>query len=130
MKNEISVTFEGRYVLAFSNGEKNIELATKLWTEIVSECKKHDCFNILGIADTSAPINTTGAIDHVELFQKLGLTTHYRIAWVELNPEYYHTASFVETILSSYGVNCRVFMDLKDARKWLFYGNYPLDQQR
>lgn len=122
VKNEIIITFEENYIQACSNGKKSIEFATKLWTEITNACKKHECFNVLGIANTTAPVNTIDAVNHVELFQNLDITRKYRIAWVELNPEAADMAHLVERLLSSHKVTCRVFSDIAEAKKWLFFG--------
>ena len=56
MKNEIIITFEGDYVQAIANGEKNFAYATKLFAQIVQACKGNDCKKVLGLADTSKPL--------------------------------------------------------------------------
>ena len=54
-----------------------------------------------------------------ELFQRLGITHKYRIAWVELNPKTSATTPFIETVLSNRGFPGRLFSDASKAKKWL-----------
>lgn len=119
MKNQIVITFEGDYIQALSNGEKDYEFASRLWSQTIKACRENDCFNILGIANTTAPVQTMEVYDHAELFQQLGITKKYRIAWVELDQEAYQTTHFIETILSNRGFPGRVFADVAKAKKWL-----------
>ena len=122
MTSEMTITFEGTYIQAVSNGEKNLEVASLLWSQIAKTCEKHQCFKVLGIANSSSPVSTTESVDHIELFQQLGITRKYRIAWVELNHESARTTYLIENLLSSHGLTCRMFMDIQEAKEWLFYG--------
>lgn len=123
MNNEIVITCEEKYIQVHANGEKDIEFATKLWTNITDACEKNNCFNILGIANTKDPVNTTEAIDIVTLFEQLGINDRYRIAWVELNQNAYNKIQLIENLLSSHRVDCHLFIDVSEAEKWLFYGS-------
>lgn len=102
-----------------SNGEKNYEFASRLWSQTVDACRENECFKILGIAKTTIPVQTMEAYDHVELFQQLGITPEFRIAWVELNAEAYKTTYFIETVLSNRGFPGRLFSDISEAKEWL-----------
>ena len=123
MKNEIIVTFEGNFIKVISNGEKNYEFALRLWSEVVSACRKNGCYKILGIAKTTRSVGTIEAYNHAQLFHDLGITQKYRIAWVELNPEAQETVDFIETVLWNRGLPGRVFFDILEAEKWLLYGS-------
>ncbi len=122
MKSEIVITFEDKYIQACSNGEKDLAFAKKLWTEITNTCRQHDCYNVLGIANTTDPVSTAEAADHVGLFQQLGIDRKYRIAWVELNPEASEPIHLIERLLSSHKVTVRAFSNVPEAKKWLFFG--------
>lgn len=119
MKNEIIITFEGDYVQAIANGEKNFEYATNLFTQIVQACQEHDCKKVLGLANTSKPLRTMEAYKVAELFRELGLNHEYRIAWVELNEDSYDTTYFAETVLVNRGMPVRLFANELQAKKWL-----------
>jgi hypothetical protein len=119
MKNQLEITFEGEYIKVLSNGEKDLEFASRLWSQTVDACQKYDCFKILGIAETTSPVTTIEAFDHADLFKKIGITSKYRIAWVELNPEAYKTTDFIETVLSNRSLPGRLFSDESEAKKWL-----------
>ena len=123
MKDEISVTFEGNYVQAISDGEKTFERAEQVWTEIVRVCRKHNCFAVLGISRSMPPVTVHEGFDHAELFERLGITQQYRIAWVELHREAQNTFLFIETVLVNRGLPGRVFHDISEAKRWLLGSN-------
>lgn len=58
VKDQIVITYEGDHIKALSDGEKSYQFAVTLWTEIRDACLKNDCFDVLGIADTTVPIET------------------------------------------------------------------------
>lgn len=119
VKNELSITFEGHYIQIISNGEKNYEFSKRVWSGAVDACKKHHCYDVLGIADTTVPLTASDGYEHADLFEQLGIDNRYRIAWVEKNAEAYQAVYFVETVLFNRGFPGRVFLDVSDAKKWL-----------
>lgn len=123
MKNELKITFEGDYVQIISNGEKNYEFSKRVWSGAVVACEKHDCYDILGIADTTVPLTAWEGYEHADLFEQLGIDTRYRIAWVEKNAEAYQAVYFVETVLFNRGFPGRVFLDEAEAKEWLLGGD-------
>ena len=119
MKNEIIITYEGDYVQAIANGDKDFDYSKKLWTQIAQTCRDNNCFKVFGIGNTTKPLRTMEAYQNAELFRELGLTHEYRIAWVELNPDSYDSLYFAETVLVNRGMPVRLFIDESDAKKWL-----------
>ena len=119
VKNELIITFEGDHTKILSNGEKNYDFAVRVWSEAVAACEKNDCYDILGIADTTVPLTTFEGYEHADLFEHLGISNKYRIAWVELNAETYQAAYFVETVLFNRGFPARVFLEVDEAKDWL-----------
>ena len=119
MNNEITISFEGDYVRAVANGEKNFDYQTELWTRIVATCRENECLNVLGVAYTTRPLRTMEAYKTAELFRQLGVTHEFRIAWIEKNPETYDTPYFVETVLVNRGFTARLFPDEAQALDWL-----------
>jgi len=120
MTDQMTITYEGDHVLALSNGEKNYQSAVALLTKVRNACVKHKCFDVLGIAETTVPIETRDALKIGDVFGDLGIDAKFRIAWVEINPEAYQTAFFVESVLANKGFSDgRVFLDVAEAREWL-----------
>lgn len=119
MQNSLTITFEGDHVLVLSDGDKDMEFAEKLWSQVSGMCQKNNCFNVLGIARTSTPQEALDGYDHARLYRELGIDGRYRIAWVELEPDAIDMASFIETVLVNRGLPGRVFENEADAREWL-----------
>ena len=119
MQNKLDVTFEGDYVQVISDGEKDFAFATRLWSEVAKTCEKHNCFNVLGVANTTKSLEAFEAYDHAGLFDDLDITHPYRIAWVELNRDAGYRTAFVEMVLSNRGLPGRLFSNVSDATKWL-----------
>lgn len=116
------ITFEGDHIRAESRAEKSIEWSRDLWSSIVDACKKHDCYKVLGISESITVIPISDGFDHVELFRELGISTKYRIAWVELNPDAIKTVKFVDAALFNRLLPGRVFSDEEKALAWLLGG--------
>lgn len=123
MENEFVVTYEKDYIQVFSNGDKNYEFSSRLWTNVVETCGKHNCFKILGIANTSNPHETSEGFAHAELFWDLGINHEFSIAWVEQNTESFDAVYFIETVLRNRGMNVRLFSDIAEAKDWLLTEN-------
>jgi len=120
MANKIIVTFEDDHVHVISDGDKNYESAVQMWSQVAKLCREHECFNVLGLATTTTPLEAVDGYDHGRLFRELNMPTNIRIAWVETNPEAIDIASFVELVLSNRGYNANVFATEHEARLWLF----------
>lgn len=117
--NEYIIYVKDGYVQVHSNGEKNLEFATALWTEVAEICETEKIYKVLGIALTSKPISEDEAHGLLELSRELGMDNRYKLAWVELNPEFYDIIVFTEYLLSSNGMNIRSFYKEDQARTWL-----------
>ena len=127
MKNRIVVTFEKDFVQVLSDGEKNADFSRALWTQVSALCEKHQCFKVLGIANTTTPLQILEAYDHGALFRELNISTKYRIAWIEMNPDGGEIVRLIETVLYNRGVNARVFSNVGDARDWLLLDTDPAE---
>jgi hypothetical protein len=119
MPNQLTVTYEGSHVRVLADGDKNYDFSVKLWTTVAEMCQKHNCFNVLGIANTTTPIEAVEGYDHARLFRELNIGQDYRIAWVELNPDAVDIVSFIETVLVNRGLPGRLFPTVEEARYWL-----------
>ena len=119
MENTLEVTFEGEYVLVIANGDKDYRYMDRLWRAVATTCKQHDCFNVLGLADTRTPVEAVEGYDLPNLFRDLGIGAHYRIAWVEKNLDARDTIEFVQTVLANRGMPGLLFKTEEEARAWL-----------
>jgi len=115
----MTVTFRGAYVEAISKGEKSIRTAEQLWTEITRICDEHNCYRVLGIAESTRQMSVMDSMDHQKLFRKFNITPRYRLAWVELNETEFKKLKDLETILINRGFQGQVFKNVDKAKAWL-----------
>ena len=127
MHNDFTVTFDGDYVRVLSNGEKDLEHATNVWTEVVRTCEANNCYRVFGLANTTIPMEALDAYDHGRLFRDLGVDSKYRIAWVETNPEAVDITAFIETVLFNRGLPGKLFDDENEALAWLLSDDRAMD---
>lgn len=119
MENTLEVTFEGDHVLVIANGDKDYHYMDRLWREVTMTCERHDCYTVLGLADTRTPVEAVEGYDLPNLFRELGIGEHYRIAWVEKNMNARDTMEFVQTVLANRGMPGLLFETEEEARAWL-----------
>ncbi len=119
MENTLEVTFEGDHVLVIANGDKDYRYMEKLWREVATTCDQHECYNVLGLADTRTPVEAVEGYDLPNVFRDVGIGPHYRIAWVEKNVDARDTIEFVQTVLANRGMPGLVFETEQEARSWL-----------
>lgn len=119
MERKLEISFEGSFIRVFSTGDKSYDSALNLWQQVVAKCTEHNCFKVLGVANSGTYFKTMEAFSHAKLFDELGITNKYRIAWVELNPEAFETTRFIETVLANRGLPGRLFTAEAEAEEWL-----------
>ncbi|NOQ90933.1 MAG: hypothetical protein GQ549_08315 [Gammaproteobacteria bacterium] len=122
MKNNYLISCKEDYVEATSDGPMTLNCMIQLWSKIIHTCKECTCTKILNISNSVTPITVSEAINHLKSFEHLGITNDYRVALVELNPVCGESSLLVESLLSSYGMDIRSFLDIEDAKSWLFFG--------
>jgi len=92
----------------------------EMWERISATCKEHNCFKVLGRSDLQKPIPTMDAYDHLSIFEAVGITPQFRIAWVAENSELVDKLRLTETVLRNHAaINLRVFESVRDGEKWL-----------
>lgn len=122
--NTYTITLKENYLEVITDGDKDLQSATKLWTDIIKACKTHQCYKILGIAHSNNAFSTLESYEHVELFNSLGIDKQYKIAWFESNSEALEKLNMMETILLASGNRQgRVFSDPDLALEWLLENN-------
>jgi hypothetical protein len=124
VQNELTITFENDHILVRSDGDKDIEFSEKLWSQVANLCQEHNCFNVLGIARSTTPLEALDGYDHARLFRELDIDGRYRIAWVELETDARDMVNFIETVLVNRGLPGRAFATETEAREWLLGKNH------
>jgi len=117
--NKIEVTFEGDHIRVIADGDKDYHYMDKLWREVTALCDLNDCYNVLGVARTTTPIEAVEGYELPTLFQELNVDNRYRIAWVELDDDARDVLSFVQTVLANRGLPGLLFTTEDAAREWL-----------
>lgn len=116
---EYSISYEQSYVEVHVRGEGDYLSTDKMWKDISAACRKNDCHKILGIANIESR-SAQHAYDHAAIFEAAGMTSEYRIAWVENNRSTIETARLVEAVIRNRDLaDGRVFDSVPEARRWL-----------
>ena len=76
MENTLKVSFEGDHVLVLANGDKDYRYMDRLWREVAMACEEHDCYKVLGLADTRTPVEAVEGYDLPALPDCLGREEH------------------------------------------------------
>ena len=119
MENKLIVTFEGDHVLVIADGDKDYRYMETLWREVAATCDQNECYNVLGIANTTTPVEAVEGYDLPAIFRELRIGQHYRIAWVEKKQDARDMVEFVVTVLTNRGLPGRLFDTETEAREWL-----------
>jgi hypothetical protein len=119
MYNKIEVTFDGDHIRVIADGDKDYRFMDQLWREVATACDLNNCYNVLGIAKTTTPVEAVEAYELPQLFQELSIDQRYRIAWVELNDNARDVIAFLQTVLANRGLPGQVFDTEEEARDWL-----------
>lgn len=120
MQNKLDVSFENNHVLVIADGDKDYHFMDRMWRQVAATCEEHNCFNVLGLANTTTPLEAVEGYETAALFQELNIDQRYRIAWVEMNEDARDIVDFIQTVLENRGLPGRVFDTEAEAREWLF----------
>jgi hypothetical protein len=120
MSYEVTITFEENYLHVIVTGNSTYENAAGLWKTVAAECKKHNCYNILGEQMLNNGMPTMDAWNHQTIFSEAGITAKFLIAWVDHNPKTFANTDFIRTVLSNRDIGYgKVFSDAAKAKSWL-----------
>ena len=119
MHNKLEVTFEGDHIRVIADGDKDYHFLYRTWRDVAAACELHDCYNVLGIANTTTPVEAVEGFELTALFQEFNIDQRYRIAWVESDDDARDVAKFVETVMANRGLPGLVFETEAEAREWL-----------
>lgn len=120
MSYQVTITLEENYLHVVVTGNSSYENALDLWKTIAAECKKRDCFNILGEQTLNNGMPTIDAWNHQTIFAEAGITAKFLIAWVDHNPKTFANTDFIRTVLSNRDIGYgKVFSNAAKAKSWL-----------
>jgi hypothetical protein len=119
MPSKLVVSFEDDHIRVISDGDKHNEFVVDMWTQVAKLSREHQCFNVLGLANTTTPLEAVDGYDQARLFRDLNMPINIRIAWVESSADAIDIASYIELVLTNRGYSARVFATEADARSWL-----------
>jgi hypothetical protein len=119
MALEYSIEHEQALIKVTVCGELDYLSMDQMWKDIMVACKKYDCSNILGIASIEAP-TAIDAYDHASIFNAIGMSPDFRIAWVENNATAVEMAKLAKAVIRNRSLaEARVFGSAREARRWL-----------
>lgn len=118
-KNETIISLESGYLRVISVGEKNVRFARNLWQNIIEACEECECYKILGISLTTKADGDQEALEHVGIFNELGIDHNFKIAWVEKNPEYQDRTKLFEKAFFEQSLSGKAFQHEEEALDWL-----------
>ncbi|WP_040351438.1 hypothetical protein [Blastopirellula marina] len=120
MKEESVIEFSGDHIYVVGHGFFSHEQSLNLWRRIVAACQQHDCYNILGKAETRQELSTMDSFKHIKIFEQSGISWKHRIAWFAEDPGQFERLKFIETVLRNRALlNGHLFRNKEDARSWL-----------
>lgn len=119
MQNTLKVTFEGDHVLVIADGDKDHSYMDTMWRTAIAACEANNCFRLLGIGNTTTPVEIVDGYDLPSLFRELNVDGRYRIAWVEQDEDARDVVDFIATVLANRGLPGRVFDTEAEAKDWL-----------
>jgi len=119
MHNKLEVTFEGDHIRVIADGDKDYHFLYRAWRDVAAACELHDCYNVLGIANTTTPVEALEGFELAALFKEFNIDQRYRIAWVESDDDARDVAKFVETVMANRGLPGLLFETEAEAREWL-----------
>ena len=120
MPFNLSIIPETHYLHVSVSGEANYQNACELWRAIANAAQQHQCFNILGEQSMRNVMPTTDAWNHQSIFLDMGITSKYKIAWVDTNPRIIETTRFIGTVLHNRHIGYgKIFSDVDTAKEWL-----------
>ena len=119
MPLEYSIRYEDALIRVKVTGSPDYLSTDRLWHDIVAACQEHDCLKILGESNTEN-WKEEDAYDHAPIFEAAGMSSRYRVAWVEANATARETIKLAEAVVNNRDVvTGRIFSSLADAERWL-----------
>ena len=119
MPFDYSIRYEDAVNRVQVTGSPDYLSTDRLWHDIVAACQERDCLKVLGESNTE-DWKEEDAYDHAPIFEAAGMSSRYRVAWVEANATARETIKLAEAVVNNRDVvTGRIFSSLADAERWL-----------
>ena len=120
MTLDYSITYEGDMIVVRVSGVPDRTGVVELWRNVASAAAEHGCFDVLGLASTERPMELGDALEIEALFEAAGISSDFRIAWLNPNPAARPMIDLVEELIRNREMaQARFFENEVDARDWL-----------
>ncbi|PWJ42105.1 hypothetical protein [Sediminitomix flava] len=120
MDTNYTISLKTGYIHVKAKGINDFDTTLDMWKDIISSCKKYNCYNILGETVVAEKIDFKFSFDMIEIFKRVEMNMSYRIAWVNHAFEIQEEFNFIETVLKNRCIiNGHLFNNIEDAQKWI-----------
>ena len=123
MKVHLDFDYNSNYIEVRYRGPDSPEISRNIFRQIIDECDKHKCYNILTIAYLENSLTTMENYDLAKMLEEEGFSKKHRLALVDLNPDTYNSTYQAETVLFYHFFNARLFQEEEEAKQWLLSGS-------
>ena len=120
MAVQYAIEFADTHLEVSVSGVPDRESIVQMWFDITAACRENDCFRVLGLSSTERAIELKDALQYAKIFEQVGVTPNYRIAWVQANPaSFVMIELIVEMLRNRKLAEGEVFKEEAEARRWL-----------
>jgi hypothetical protein len=98
---------------------KELREAAQRWTQVAALCKEKDRNLILAFLDLKGQHSTSSKFDLVDAAATFGWRPEYKLSVVVKNEDQFLHLSFTETVMNNLGYEMKLFLNRREARKWL-----------
>lgn len=98
---------------------KELKEAIERWTKIAALCNEYDRNLILTFIDLDGQLSNYEKFNLVDSASSFGWRPEYKLSLVVKNEEQLIHISFIETVMNNLGYEIKLFLNKREARKWL-----------
>ncbi len=98
---------------------KELREATERWSRVAVLCEEEDRNFILAFIDLEGQHTTSSKFNLVDAATTFGWRPEYKLAAVVKNEDQFLHLSFTETVMNNLGYEMKLFLNRREARKWL-----------
>lgn len=96
-----------------------LEESYRLWSQIPIQCERHGLNKIIAISRLDKRLSLDNTFSFADQFKALGWKANYKMAGVAFDKQLYTEYELLVTFINNFGYECRLFNNMKDAKKWL-----------
>ena len=103
------------------NRDTNDELeeSIELWSKIPAACDKNGLHRIIAISRLDKRLTVDNTFVFVDQFKAIGWKPNYKLAGVVFDEKLLLEYELLVTFINNFGYTCKIFNNMKDARKWV-----------